>query len=232
MAQRHSTSGRHPREASGQPDDVFVAKVFEASTWAQRHSQTLILIGVVLALLVGGAAYYVNYRGNLDRQAVLELERVQQTVGMGDLEGGKAQLAAFLERFGRTRHASEARLLLGQVYLASRQPEQAIQTLSEDVSPRDALGPQAMNLLARAYEEVGRFPDAEEQYLEIADAAPLAFQRREALADAARVRSHTGDHAGAAELYRQILEGLEEESVEERGLYELRLAEAEHAAKG
>ena len=94
-------------------------------------------------------------------------------------------------------------------------------------SAREPLGPQIGNLLARAYEQQGRFEEAEAEYMAIAADAPLGFQRREALVDAARVRSRLGNHAGAAELYRQVLGALEEADTDLRGLYEMRLAEEE-----
>ena len=71
---------------------------------------------------------------------------------------------------------------------------------------------------------VSRFDEAETAYLAVSEAATLDFERRDALADAARARARSGDHAGAADLYRQILEDLDETHYE-RGLYEMRLAE-------
>ncbi len=85
-------------------------------------------------------------------------------------------------------------------------------------------------LLGRAFESAGRLPDAEEEYLGIADGAEMEFQKREALANVGRLRSLQGNHAGAAEIYRQILGELED-SDPERGIYEMRLAEAEYAAQ-
>lgn len=232
MAKRHPTSGRRPTQGpTNEPDDVFVAKVFEASVWAKRNSQALILLGVVLAVLVGGGLYYLNYRSTLTSQASLELERIQQTLATGDTDAAKAQLGGYLERFGSTPQGDEARLLLGQVRLATDEAELAIQVLEEAGSLRSPLGVQIGMLLAKAYEEVGRLDDAVAQYTEIADAATLDFQRREALAGAARVRTLAGNHAAAADIYREILEGLDEDvGVDERGIFELRLAEAEAAA--
>jgi len=231
MAKRHPTSRRRPAQERHEPDDVFVAKVFELSTWARKNSQTLILFGIVLALVLGGVVYYVDYRATLNQQAVGELEQVQQTLGMGDLETAKAQLTRFLERFSGTPLAPEARLLLGQVYLASEQPDQAASVLEAASGSSDPLAVQLTALLGKAYEQAGRWEDAERAYLRAADQAELPFQRHEALGDAARTRSRTGDHAGAAELYRRILDEIEEDHPE-RGLYEMRLAEAETAATG
>jgi Flp pilus assembly protein TadD len=227
--------GHHPTRRRVAPDqtpvseDVFVAKVFEVSTWAQRNSQLLILAGVALALLLGGAIYYASYRRDMDDQAIQALEAVQQVVAFGLPEEAEVRLTEYLGRFGGTRHATEARLLLGQLHLKQGRNEQAITVLEEAKgSADDAMRVQSQMLLGRAYEAAGRMADAEQEYMEISNAADLAFQERDALANVARVRTLQGNHAGAAEIYRQILSDLEE-SDPERGLYEMRLAEAEYA---
>jgi tetratricopeptide (TPR) repeat protein len=231
MAKRHPTRRRIVAEKPAEPDDAFVAGVFELSTWARMHSQLLILAGVALALLAGGVVYYATYRSALNRDAVTELERVQQ-IAMFVPDQAEAELARYLQRFQGTRHAAEARLILGQLHLSLGRPQQAILVLEEGPRrARDPIGLQSRTLLGRAYEEVGRWQDAEAQYLSVADAAQLDFQRRDALADAARTRTRRGDHAGAAELYGRIVNALEE-AHPDRARYEMRMAEAQHLAQG
>jgi predicted negative regulator of RcsB-dependent stress response len=236
MAKRPKTPRKIVTEVPAESDDAFVARVFEVSTWAQRNSQLLILAGITLALLLGGVVYYASYRRDLNRQAVAELERVGNIAAVaapsGETSAAEAELNSYIERFGGTRHAAEAELLLAQLQLRQGRAEQAVVTLEDfPRSDRDPLGIQARTLLGRAYEELGRFDEAETAYLSVADAASLDFERRDAQADAARARSRRGDHAGAAELYRQILEDLDETHYE-RGLFEMRLAEEEAGARG
>jgi predicted negative regulator of RcsB-dependent stress response len=225
----HPTRRRIAPDQTPVTDDAFVARVFELSTWAQKNSQFLMLAGVALALLVGGAIYYASYRRDVDRQAIQALETVQQVVTFGLPEEAEVRLTEYLQRFGGTRHADEARLLLGQLHLKQGRHEQAITTLEEARgSATDAMAVQVRMLLARAYESAGRLPDAEQEYQGVANAADMEFQQREALANVARMRTLQGNHAGAAEIYREILDGLEEADPE-RGLYEMRLAESEYA---
>lgn len=222
MAARQSPS--HPREPD-HPDDVFVARTLEFSEWARQNTQILVVFGIALALLAGGALYYASYRQDMRQQAVIGLERIQQTLGVGELEAGKAELVTYLDRFGGTPYAGEARLLLGQLYLQSGQTQQAIDVLRATADDlREPIGVQAAMLLAKAHEEQGDVEAAEELYLRVADRAELEFQITDALADAARLRRQAGDRTGAADLYRRILEGMEEDA-EDRGLYEMRLQE-------
>lgn len=219
------TAPQTHRRPQDEPDDVFVARSLEFTAWARRNKQALVLFGIVLALMVGGIAYYASYRAEMTRQAVLELERIQQTVGVGEVEAARAELTTFIDRFGGTPYAAEARLLLGQLYLESDQPQQASEVLEPAASDLgEPIGIQAAMLLARAAEEAGQPDRAEDLFLDVADRAELDFQVRQALADAARLRASAGDHAGAAELYRRILEGMEEDDPQ-RGPFEMRLQE-------
>jgi predicted negative regulator of RcsB-dependent stress response len=232
MAKRHPASRRRPADHSSEPDDVFVAKVVELSTWSKRHSQALILMGVALAVLVVGTVYYVNYRERVALAAVQELEVIQQNLTLADPAATELRLAQYLERFGSTPYGGEARMLLAQMYLQRGESALAVLTLEEGaVGLGEPIGPQMAVLLARAYEAQNRFGEAEDLYLRVADGAELEFQRVEALLDAARIRLELGNAAGAAELYEELLEG-SELSDPDRGLYEMRLAEARTRAAG
>ncbi len=204
---------------------MFVAGVIDFSEWARTHRQALTLVGVAVGLLVAGSIYYVNFQRSLRIQAVNRLESIHQTISISATEDAKAQLSTFLESFGGTDQAREAVILLGRLHLESGDAPVAISVLERaDLSFRDPIGIQANSLLARAYEHQGRWSEAEDTYLEVADRAEFDFQIREALSNAARARRRQQDVAGAAELYERILETFEDDDPE-KGLYELRLSE-------
>ncbi len=121
----------------------------------------------------------------------------------------------------------EARLTLGQALLEDGKPEEAVEVLAPSVREMDSepIGVQAAFLLAAAYEESGRLQDAETLFLRIANTSELTFQVREALAGAARIRTTTGDLAGAAEFYEEVLSAMDVGDPD-RGFWEMRLAEA------
>ncbi len=145
------------------------------------------MAGVVAAILVAGALYYNNYRSQLHEQAAEQLETIYQSIAINDVEGAKVDLATYLDRFGGTPYEGEARLLLGELYLESGQPQQAMAVLEPlGSSPRAAIELQGASLLAAAYEQEERWEEAEETYLEIADRAELGFQIRDALTAAAQ----------------------------------------------
>ena len=227
MSKRQHPAARRTPQTPHDQDDAFVAGVIDFSEWTRTHRQALTLIGVAVALLSTGTAYYVNFQRSLRVEAVNRLESIHQTIAISATEDAKAQLSTFLDLFDGTDQAREAVILLGRLHLESGDAPVAISVLERaDLGFRDPIGIQGNFLLARAYELQGRWPEAEDMYLEVADRAEFDFQIREALSSAARARRRQQDAAGAAELYARILETLEDDDPE-RSLYELRLAEVQ-----
>ena len=226
MSKKHPGARRRSQKKDHDPDDVFIAKTLEVSQWAQNNQQLLTVLGVILILGVAALVYYGNYRSTVAQQAGTQLEQIHQTIALQDREGAKAELSTFLQRFDGSAYAGEARLLLGELYLETGEPQQALAVLEPmAASPRDPLELQAAGLLAAAYEQEGRWEDAVGLYLEIADRSDLDFQIRDALESAARIRTTQGDAEGAITLYQRLLDGVGEDEAQLRGRYEMRLAE-------
>jgi len=230
MAKRHPKARRTRKQSKDDGEDAFIASILDFSNWARGNQQVLTVAGVVAVILIAGGLYYNSYRSQLTDQATEQLETIYQSVAMNDVEGAKVDLATFLDRFAGTPYESEARLLLGELYLESGEPQQALAVLDPlGSSPRAAIELQGAALLAAAYEQEERWDEAEAAYMEIADHSELDFQVRDALAAAARVRAqHLDDPEGAVELYEQVLAQLEE-NAPNRGRYEMRIQEIRSA---
>ena len=229
MSKRQHPSTRRTPQTPHDQDDAFVAGVIDFSEWARTHRQVLTLIGVAVVLLVAGGIYYVNFQRSLTIQAVNRLESIHQTISISAFEDAKAQLSSFLDLFEGTDQAREAVILLGRLHLEAGDAPVTISVLERaDLGFRDPIGIQGNSLLARAYEHQGRWPEAEDTYLEVADRADFDFQIRAALNSAARARRRQQDLDGAAVLYERILATFEEDDPA-KGLYELRLAEVREA---
>lgn len=228
---RHPKSGRTRKQSKDDGEDAFIASILDFSNWARENQQILTVAGVLIAILVAGGLYYASYQSQLTDQAAEQLEAIYQSVSINDVEGAKVDLATFLDRFGGTAYESEARLLLGELYLEDGEPQQALAVLNPlGSSPRSAIELQGAALLAAAYEQEERWQDAEATYMSIADRSELDFQVRDAMAAAARIRAeHLDDPQGAIELYQQVLAQMEE-NAPERGRYEMRIEEIRTAA--
>ena len=231
MSQRHPGSRRTHQDQSSEPDDIFIAKLLEIGNWSQANQQLLTILGIVVVIAVAGSVYYVRYRETLMEQAAQQLETVHQSMALQDREGAKNELITFLERFGGTAYEGEARLLLGDLYLQTADPQQARVVLEPlGGSPRDPIEFQGATLLGAAYEQEKRWSEAEEIYLRIADRSELDFQVRDALQSAARIRADRGNAAGAIELLERVL-ATYEENEPQRGLFEMRIQELKTGAR-
>ncbi len=231
MSQRHPTSRRTPHQQQDNADDLFVAKVLEFSHWGSQHRNALTALIVVVVLGFAGWFYWQSYSQDMFVQATEELTAIQQTRVLGDPAQAKADLQIYLQRFGGTPTADEARLLLGQLELETGNPQGAIEALDALSGSRSPIGNQATFLLAAAHEEAGDAAQAERLYLTVANRSDLSFFVRDALAQAARIRQDAGDHVGAAQLYEEVLTYYDETDPA-RGFYELRLAESRTAQEG
>ena len=231
MAKRHHPASRRQPHTPEHQDDAFVASVLDMSRWATQNRQVLILAGIVLTLVIFGGLYYLNFQRSVATQATNQLESIHQSISISAFEDAKAQLSTYLDNFAGTDQAQEAVVLLGRLHLEAGDAAVAISVLERgSLRLGDALGLQGSSLLARAYEDQGRWADAEALYLRIADRASLEFQIRDALAGAARTRHRQQNVKGAAELYERLLATFEAEDPG-RGIYEVRLAEMRGVAE-
>lgn len=229
---RHPTARKAHRDRAVNPDDVFVEKVLETSAWA-KHNQRLITFGIITAAVVLlGGWWYRNNQQRIRDQAAIEILQVRQTAQSGNPALTIRDAEAFIDRFGDAAAAIEARLILGQAYLESNQPQQAIDAVSGLAGDLDTpSGVSAAMLTAAAHESATRLDEAERVLLRVADGAPFDYQKLAALDNGARIRFERGNPAGAAELYGRILDLLPDDS-QDRPVFVMRRAEALAAAAG
>lgn len=228
---RHPVARRVQRQST-HGDDVFVERVLEGSVWIKENARTLVIALVALIVLTLGFVYYRSTSARLRDVAETELTTIRQTVLAGNAALAVRDLETFLDRFGGTKAAEEARLLLGRAYLDNGEPQKAIDLFQNEVGDLGTpMGVQAGMLLAGAYEMAAQPDQAIATYLRIGERARFDYQKQLALDNAARIRFERGDAAGAVELYDRILQ-IVPASSPDRQVYELRRAEAAARAQG
>jgi tetratricopeptide (TPR) repeat protein len=215
MTPRHPTARRVQRE--NQPEeDAFVAKVLETSTWARENSRLITITTIVVAIIVVGFLYYRNQRVTLRDRAETELSQVRTSALSGNAALAVRDLETFLQRFGETAAAPEARLLLGKAYIETGEPAKTVVLLKDQAAdPTSSMG----------FEAAAEPDQAVATYLQIGDRAPADYQKATALENAARVRLEQGNAAGAVEIYDRILSIVPDDSPD-RPVIEMRKAEA------
>jgi predicted negative regulator of RcsB-dependent stress response len=207
-------------------EDRFVAAVLQFSNWAQRNTRTLVVAIVALAIAVFGVRYYFSYQTQLREAASAEIRSIRYDLQVGQTSMVVDQLRTFLIQFDNTPYSREARLLLAHSLLLENQPVEAIEPArrAADRVGRNPLSDRAAFLLAAAYEQLGETAQAIAVYEDVGRRARHRADQRRGLDGAARLRAASGDRAGAAALYEEIL-GLIPDDSPARSYYELRAAE-------
>lgn len=222
---RHPTARRARREAP-QADDVFVERVLEGSVWAKENARLLTIAITTVLVLVAGFLYYRSYLSKLRDVAETQLGQIRTTLLAGNAALAASDLETFLDRFGSTPTALEARLLLATADLENQEPQKAIDVISAQANDlQSPVGVQSAMILADAYEAAVQEDRAVEVLMRVASDAPYDYQRRIALDNAARIRLEQGNAQAAVDLYDRILKDLPADSPE-RPVYQLRRAEA------
>jgi predicted negative regulator of RcsB-dependent stress response len=222
---KQSKSPRVPK-LEHEPDDKFILFVERVVYWGRQNSRTLLIGGVVLAILVLAGIYSIDSQRRVEAEAASRLGEVHQTVMTGNAPLAIRDLQTYLGTFGGTRAAREARLILADLLLAQDRPEDAVQALGRlHRNLDDPVGLAAAQILGAAYEQLGDHENAIDTYRRIAREGRFTFQQREALANAGRVALDTDQPALAADFYEQLIQTFEQGD-QARAYYEMLKAEA------
>lgn len=213
-------------------ESSLVEQALALHAWVRAHTRGLIVAAVGIGFLVAAALYYLNYQRDLEASAAVELEKARTTVLSGNTSLAIADLQRFLAQYGSARRAREARVMLATLLIQASRPREALDVLGTlwEKPGADPVAARAALVAGAAREGAGDTAGAIQGYLRAAEELQLGFQKREALAGAARLQTLRGDHRGAADTYRKLLALVPDESVE-RPLYEMRRAEAQARAR-
>ena len=206
-------------------EDAFTSAILRLVDWVRENAQTVLIGGVVAVVIAVGAIYVQRSRANELDRAAADFEAVQNAVASGDPAQAIGEVNAYIERFGKTSYADEARILLGQLHLEQGDPTQAIAALESPARDlaSDA-GVQAALLLGVAYEEAERWSDAIGLYERIRSRAALQFQKDEAGESLVRAHLAAGDTAAAIATLDSLIESLQGDDFA-RASFEMKAAE-------
>ncbi len=208
------------------PDDAFVGTIRRLITWGQENTRQVTIGGAAILIIAAITAWMIVQQRQLENAAQSRLTQVQQTVASGNTELAVRDLRSYLDTFGGTDASDQARLLLADLLLTREQPQQAIEAL-ESLPERlnEPFGLAAARLEAAALERTEQYDDAIRAYRRIARNARFPYQRREALADAARLQLQRGQPQQAVGLFEEVVATFDADEAG-RAYYEMWLAEA------
>lgn len=222
------TASRARTQRSAPDDDALTVRALQFSEWARRNARWIIIGVVAVAIAAAIFFWYRLDQAQREERAAVQFLRLEQTVQSGNAALATRDLNAFIARHEGTAEADQARIVLARLYLQQGQAAQAVPVLRPfaDRMGSSPVAPQGALLLGAAQAQAGQRDAAIATFLRVAEQAPFPFERESALTEAAILREATGNFAGAAELYRRLVEAAEEGSLD-RSVYEMRLAEVE-----
>jgi predicted negative regulator of RcsB-dependent stress response len=200
----------------------------ELAEWARNNARAVMIGAVTLLVVVGGVLYYQVYKSQRAGRAAAAYLQVQAGLPNDTAQAIRA-LQNFSNAYSGTTEAAEARIATAQIQLIRGDAAHAVETLRPAASGGTAVSQNAQYLLGAALAQAGKRQEAIDTYLKLAKDADLGYMKRNALNQAALLREQANDWKGAAELYTQMLDGLEKGSGE-RTVVELHLAEAQARA--
>jgi hypothetical protein len=175
--------------------------------WARTHIRRIGIGAAVVVVVVGAAVAYVASERNKEAFAGQALSQAWGTVEAGNMALASSDLSRLIERYGGTRAADEAFILLSELRLLGGQTDVAVQTLQQFVSKRHAkyFMASAYSLLGGGLEDQSKFGDAARAYREASDAARLGFLKAQYLIDAGRAFALAHDTASAKAALGEVL---------------------------
>jgi predicted negative regulator of RcsB-dependent stress response len=165
--------------------------------------------GAAAVVIVGVAVWlYVTSEQRKQLFAAQALSTARAEATAGNLPLAANDLQKLVDRYGGTRAADDAEVLLNEVLLLEGQTAAAVQNLQKYAAkshPKD-IETSAWSLLGSGLESQKRFTEAAQAYRKVAEVGDHDFLRAQGLLDAGRVLMVAGDSAGARAAYTEVLQ--------------------------
>lgn len=177
--------------------------------WAVEHTRALLYAAAGVVVIIAAVWMYVTSERRKEAYASQALTAARADAQAGNLPLAANDLTRLIDRYGGTRAADEAVVMLNQVRLieGGTQIGLAVTDLQSFVRgnhPAYVLV-SAWSLLGGALEQQGKFRDAAAAYGHAAEVAPHDFEKVQNLLDRGRTLAVVGDSAGARAAYGEVV---------------------------
>ncbi len=178
--------------------------------WAVEHTRQLVYAAAGVVVVVAAVWLYITSERRKEAFAAQALTAARSDAESGNLPLAANDLTRLIDRYGGTRAADEATILLNQVRLieGAGQANLVVADLQRFVkgSHPDHVLASAWSLLGGAFEQQGKYRDAANAYGEAARMATHDFLKAEYMLDQGRTLAIVGDSAGARAAYAGVIE--------------------------
>jgi len=174
--------------------------------WAKAHKKITWWTSGILLVAAGLFLWTLSTQRRTEEIASRDLQGARFAFENQNLPLAASELAKVIANYAETNAAAEARILLANVRLLEKQPQQAV-TVLKDFAPGapQAYRAQAYGLLGAAYEDMRQPRQAGEAYENGSAAARLDFLKAQMLSDAGRAWTSAADTTRAVADYRRIV---------------------------
>ncbi len=178
--------------------------------WTVEHTRQLIYAAAAVVVLIAAVWAYITSERRKEQFATQALSAARTDAESGNLPLAANDLTRLIDRYGGTRAADEAVVLLSQVRLVEGGAQVGLvvaqlQSFVKGSHPAYVLA-SAYSLLGGALEQQGKYREASQAYGEAVKVATHDFLKAEYLLDSGRTLAIAGDSAAARAAYAEVVE--------------------------
>lgn len=171
--------------------------------WARANSSKLSIGGIVVLAV---AAVGLLWRASADKKETRASQAVasaQAVVQSGNAALAQSDLQALLRRYGGTKAATQARLLLAQVHFSQGKVDDGLRVLNEIKSP-GLYAASVHALRAAGFEQAGKPGEAAPEYEKASTEATTPLAKAAYRSDAARAYLAAGNRDAAKRIWEAM----------------------------
>lgn len=189
------------------PESRKITSSDDFADWIRDNGRNAAVTAGLVAIAAVGTWLYMASQNRKEEFASQALMQARGEAESGNLPLAATDLTRLIERFGGTRSADQAVILLNQTRLVQGQRDIAINALRQFVGNRhpDYVKASAYALIGSALEDAGKSREAAEAYHQASQNAQLDFLKAQYLIDAGRAFTAARDTAAARTAYGEVL---------------------------
>ncbi|TLU85923.1 MAG: tetratricopeptide repeat protein [Chlorobium sp.] len=182
---------------------------------AIKYKNAIISALVLLAILVGGTFFWINYQKTNELESSLQLSRITPLLdqgeyqiainGKGNIPGLKKIAGQYAGNFTGTRSGNMANLLLANAYYSLGEFDSALKVFKTVTIANNDLAAAALSGAGDCYFNKNQFGPAAESYQDASKKADNSVLKAQYLTHAANSYQQSNQLKKAAELYKKII---------------------------
>jgi TolA-binding protein len=176
--------------------------------WAQANRKILLIVGSVVAAAILVVWFLTTAKSRREDFASRALNQARNIAESGNVPQASTEYQKIIDTYAGSAAAQDAEIAINQLRLISGQSELAIVRLREFLkkSPEPQYAAAANGLLGTGLENVNRFAEAGDAYMEASKAAQVDYLKADYLVQAGRAYSNGGKKDQAIAAYRTVID--------------------------